>query len=106
MGETSNSCFFLMHLQTDTQTELSNSRRPGHYLYVHVPFCEQKCTYCDFFTITDPDRSHPLASQWLELCARELELWMVAGDVDRAQPVQTIFFGGGTPSLLSPSAID
>jgi oxygen-independent coproporphyrinogen-3 oxidase len=74
------------------------------FIYVHVPFCEQKCAYCDFFTITDPDGKHPLARTWLDLCAREAELWLDAGDMDRTKPIKTIFFGGGTPSLLEPVA--
>jgi oxygen-independent coproporphyrinogen-3 oxidase len=69
-----------------------------------VPFCEQKCSYCDFFTITDPQRTHPLASRWLELCSQELQLWREAGDVQNA-PIETVYFGGGTPSLLEAGAI-
>ncbi|MGI8908511.1 MAG: radical SAM family heme chaperone HemW [Candidatus Sumerlaeaceae bacterium] len=79
---------------------------PGHFIYVHVPFCKQKCSYCDFFTITDPSGMHPLAPVWLELCAREADLWVKAGDMDLARPVQTVFFGGGTPSLLEPKSIE
>lgn len=69
-------------------------------LYVHVPFCEQKCAYCDFFTITDPDKNHPLYAAWLDICFRELILWRDAGHFDSRRTIQSIFFGGGTPSLL------
>lgn len=72
-------------------------------IYVHVPFCEQKCAYCDFFTITDPDRKHPLAADWLGLCFQEAELLAAAGDLPPDRPVQSIFFGGGTPSLVDPA---
>lgn len=76
---------------------------PGFAVYVHVPFCEQKCTYCDFFTVTDPD--HPLAARWMELAARELELWAEAGDIAPGGPVHSVFLGGGTPSLLPPASV-
>lgn len=74
-------------------------------IYVHVPFCEQKCAYCDFFTVTDPDRAHPLYESWLQLCARELQLWRQQYPQQLAgRQIGSIFFGGGTPSLLRPTA--
>jgi oxygen-independent coproporphyrinogen-3 oxidase len=72
------------------------------FIYIHVPFCEQKCAYCDFYTITDPEGAHSLTRQWLQLVAGEMTLWTDAGDLDRAAPIRTIFFGGGTPSLTDP----
>ena len=61
-------------------------------LYVHVPFCAQKCEYCAFYSEAS---SGELINRYVAALVRELE--MVAGDL---QP-QTIFFGGGTPSLLN-----
>ena len=61
-------------------------------LYVHVPFCAQKCEYCAFYSEAS---SGELINRYVAGLARELEL--VAGDL---RP-QTIFFGGGTPSLLN-----
>lgn len=61
-------------------------------LYVHVPFCAQKCSYCAFFS--EPS-SGELINRYVEALVRELEL--LAGDL---KP-QTVFFGGGTPSLLN-----
>src|SRR5204862_4004469 len=61
-------------------------------LYVHVPFCAQKCTYCAFFSEAS---SGPLIERYVHALVRELEL--VADDL---KP-RTIFFGGGTPSLLN-----
>lgn len=72
----------------------------GRAVYVHVPFCEQKCAYCDFFTITDPERRHPLFHDWLNLCLREMELWVEKAGLEADVPIATVFFGGGTPSLL------
>lgn len=75
----------------------------GLGLYVHVPFCEQQCAYCDFFTLTDPRREHPLFDSWLELCASELALWLENHPALRGRTVTSVFFGGGTPSLLPAS---
>ena len=61
-------------------------------LYIHVPFCAQKCAYCAFYS--EPS-SGDLISRYVAALVRELEL--VAGDL---RP-QTVFFGGGTPSLLN-----
>jgi len=61
-------------------------------LYVHVPFCAQKCAYCAFFSEAS---SGELINRYTDALVRELEL--VAGDL---KP-RTIFFGGGTPSILN-----
>lgn len=73
-------------------------------VYVHVPFCEQKCAYCDFFTLTDPGRQHPLFDSWLDICAEEFDLWLRRFPHLSDRPVTSVFFGGGTPSLLPPQA--
>jgi oxygen-independent coproporphyrinogen-3 oxidase len=73
-------------------------------VYVHVPFCEQKCAYCDFFTLTDPRREHPLFDEWLDICAAEFALWERDFPELAGQPVASVFFGGGTPSLLPAAA--
>ena len=61
-------------------------------LYVHVPFCAQKCSYCAFYSEAS---SGELINRYVAALGRELE--MVADDL---KP-RTIFFGGGTPSLLN-----
>jgi oxygen-independent coproporphyrinogen III oxidase len=61
-------------------------------LYVHVPFCAQKCEYCAFFSEAS---SGELINRYVQALQREFE--MVAGDL---RP-RTVFFGGGTPSLLN-----
>jgi oxygen-independent coproporphyrinogen-3 oxidase len=70
-------------------------------LYVHVPWCVRKCPYCDFnsHALRDPV---PEAA-YLDALARDLEaalpeVW--------GRPLETVFIGGGTPSLLAPEAID
>lgn len=70
-------------------------------LYVHIPFCYHKCPYCDFNTYavsSIPEREY-LAGLLAELEFRTtLPEW-------RGKAIQTIYFGGGTPSLFSPSSI-
>jgi oxygen-independent coproporphyrinogen-3 oxidase len=80
-------------------------------LYVHVPFCEVRCGYCDFNTYTATDLGGPPGtpvvpgasrSTYADAAVAEIALARRAlGDVD--VPVQTVFFGGGTPTLLPPS---
>ncbi len=68
-------------------------------LYVHIPFCETKCPYCDFNTYAGIEHLIP---DYLEALAEELRLWAAA----LGSPcIQSIFFGGGTPSLLSACAM-
>ena len=63
-------------------------------LYVHVPFCETKCPYCDFNTY---EGIEPLMAGYAEALQREIHLW---GDLTGRASVGTVFFGGGTPSYL------
>ena len=69
-------------------------------LYVHVPFCFHKCHYCDFYSIThqSPERMN----HFVALLLREAEIW-TRGPVT-LRP-RTIFFGGGTPTLLPIDAM-
>lgn len=64
-------------------------------VYVHVPFCASRCDYCDFATWTD--RSTALMADYVDACVAD-----VTRRYDRAglPPATSVFFGGGTPSLL------
>jgi putative oxygen-independent coproporphyrinogen III oxidase len=77
------------------------SELPELSLYIHLPWCLRKCPYCDFNSHEQRDALPE--SAYIEALMRDLESWlpMVWG-----RPVVTIFFGGGTPSLFSPDAID
>ncbi len=67
--------------------------------YIQVPFCQSKCTYCNFHTgAVAPDRYQPYA----EAVCREIAESAPAG----APVVDTVYVGGGTPSLLDPSALE
>jgi oxygen-independent coproporphyrinogen-3 oxidase len=64
-------------------------------LYLHIPFCSQRCTYCDFYFVTT-QKAH---SGFVEAMCRELE---IRGSTYGAmEPVETLYFGGGTPSQLA-----
>ncbi len=75
-------------------------------LYLHIPFCEHKCIYCDFYSITPNDRpaeGRAFVKRFLAALDREIDLR--ASEEHFAQRIETIFFGGGTPSLLQPKEI-
>ena len=63
-------------------------------LYLHVPFCSLKCSYCDFNSYAKLD---DLVPDFVDALCTELALW---APIVRGRPVETVFFGGGTPSLL------
>ena len=62
-------------------------------LYIHIPFCRQACHYCDFHFSTTLKRK----PQMVKALCKELELRRV----EASTPLQTIYFGGGTPSVLT-----
>ncbi|MDP9195745.1 MAG: radical SAM family heme chaperone HemW [Pseudomonadota bacterium] len=68
-------------------------------IYVHWPFCKAKCPYCDFNSHVREKVDH---SRWRDALVRELLYWQ-AQTADRT--VGTIFFGGGTPSLMEPETV-
>lgn len=67
-----------------------------HSVYLHIPFCQQRCNYCDFNTYAGLENLIPAYIQ-----ALQHEIKYVAATLNaKKMPVQTLFFGGGTPSLL------
>lgn len=72
---------------------------PALSLYVHIPFCERKCPYCDFNTYAGLQRLYTPLTQALVL---EIE---AAGRARQRPEVQTIFLGGGTPTVLAPELL-
>ena len=66
----------------------------GIALYVHIPFCKTKCPYCDFNTYQGIE---PLMAPYTDALAREIRLW---GMTLEHPKINTIFFGGGTPSYI------
>ena len=68
-------------------------------IYIHIPFCKTRCNYCDFFKSTNVS----LTGQFLKELSRELKKRKNFFEGD--EKVDTIYFGGGTPSLLTPAGI-
>ncbi len=68
-------------------------------VYVHVPFCRERCDYCAFATYTDRDH---LMDRYADACVSELRWWAREGGL---APATSVFFGGGTPSRLRPDTL-
>src|SRR2546425_4645400 len=69
-------------------------------VYIHVPFCRSRCSYCDFATGMFESE---IAERYVQALVREIERW---SEVTPPAEVDTIYFGGGTPSLLSLGQIE
>ncbi len=74
------------------------SHKPG--LYIHIPFCEKKCGYCDFYSVTDR------SSRSAFLQALNTEFTLVRKMLTPQEPFDTVYFGGGTPSLLTATEVE
>jgi putative oxygen-independent coproporphyrinogen III oxidase len=72
----------------------------GFGIYVHWPYCAQKCPYCDFNSHV---RERFSETRWSDAILRELDF--VAGMQPERPAVESVFFGGGTPSLMSGRAV-
>ena len=74
---------------------------PGFGIYIHWPFCEAKCPYCDF----NSHVRHEGVTQadYVEAYKREIAYF---GGLTKGKKVTSIFFGGGTPSLMNPETLD
>jgi oxygen-independent coproporphyrinogen-3 oxidase len=66
-------------------------------IYIHIPFCSSRCSYCDFATGLFQQE---LAERYVRALVEDIRLSRYSGDI-----VDTIYFGGGTPSLLAPSQL-
>jgi oxygen-independent coproporphyrinogen-3 oxidase len=79
-------------------------------VYVHVPFCRTRCGYCDFNTYTAAElgarggHNHASQATYPDLVAQEVDLAAKVLPASGA-PVSTVFFGGGTPTLLAPGQL-
>jgi oxygen-independent coproporphyrinogen-3 oxidase len=69
-------------------------------IYLHIPFCKTKCIYCDFYSVTKKDDSIP---HFIKCIIKEIEL---NKNKILDHQFDTIFFGGGTPSVLTPKQLE
>ena len=67
-------------------------------LYVHIPFCKQKCMYCDFPAYQNLQDYY---ETYVYALVQEVDLWISEHPESKERPIDTIYFGGGTPTELS-----
>lgn len=67
-------------------------------IYIHIPFCVKKCAYCDFLSFAADEK---MKRAYIGMLLQEIEAWQDRGD----ESISTVFFGGGTPSVLPAEAI-
>ena len=72
------------------KTENGKIEKNVDALYLHIPFCEKKCEYCDFCTFINMSREY---EKYTEALVKELKMYP-------EYEYDTVYFGGGTPSLL------
>ncbi|MTI87758.1 MAG: radical SAM family heme chaperone HemW [Balneolaceae bacterium] len=68
-------------------------------LYLHIPFCKQACSYCDFYFVTSQQYKQPFVDELIKEIRSRKDTRFAA------EKVRTIYFGGGTPSLLSAGQV-
>ena len=76
----------------------SAAKTPSLGLYVHIPFCPQHCPYCGFAVVTGKATAH---ERYVAAVCSELRTFS-----EPRQPIDTVFFGGGTPSSLAPAQLE
>ena len=92
----------------ETETSISPARilalgaAPVQSLYIHVPFCRAKCQYCDFYSVASCN-SDAILNDFVEAMLREAQWW--SAYLKPQSPISTVFFGGGTPTVLPPDAM-
>jgi oxygen-independent coproporphyrinogen III oxidase len=69
-------------------------------IYIHVPFCRQACSYCDFYFVT----RLALIPDYVDALIRDIRSW--TGSRWTRTPIKTLYFGGGTPSTLDPRQLE
>lgn len=74
-------------------------------VYVHWPFCARKCPYCDFYTFGREHRNFERQTSYHRALLEEIRRTTAIGERHRDR-IDTIYFGGGTPSLIEPAALN
>jgi oxygen-independent coproporphyrinogen-3 oxidase len=82
---------------------MPDTPKPAQSLYFHFPFCETKCHYCDFYSLGREKTKSSDPDLFEQALIREIDLRGAEGSL--ALPVETIFFGGGTPSMTPPESM-
>ena len=69
-------------------------------IYIHIPFCRQACSYCDFYFVTRNNHQQEFVNALVD------EIHMKKSTRYSRERIQTVYFGGGTPSLLTPAQLE
>ncbi len=82
----------------------SEKKRLG--IYIHIPFCLSKCRYCDFYSTSSHDVS--MLDEYVSALCRDIRGYEFPDGSDKLEylPADTVYFGGGTPTLLNPDAFN
>src|SRR4030066_378935 len=70
-------------------------------IYLHIPFCARKCSYCDFYSVA---ASSPPMTEFRGLLTREMDMVRNRFPEDAAATADTVYFGGGTPTVFPLAA--
>lgn len=101
MTTTNNGVIELTKHREDYLAEHAASELKSLGLYLHIPFCVRKCNYCDF--VSFPGQTPDVIDAYLDRLCEDIE---AAGNrIGKGYHIDTIFIGGGTPSLLSPEQL-
>nr|XP_043606217.1 heme chaperone HemW [Erigeron canadensis] len=98
-----------MNTLTVENLETPTYMLPPASVYVHLPFCRKRCHYCDFPILalgsasTETANDDPRILNYVNLLIREIEA--TQAHFDQHPPLETVFFGGGTPSLVPPRLV-
>lgn len=95
----------------DTYTTISLSQTFPTSAYIHLPFCRKRCHYCDFPIValgsssssTETNEEDPRMINYIKLLCREITATKL--ETKANPPLETVFFGGGTPSLVPPRLV-
>ncbi|MEI6090790.1 MAG: radical SAM family heme chaperone HemW [bacterium] len=68
-------------------------------IYIHIPFCKKKCSYCDFYSVADPT----LMDTYIDALCKEIDLFRKH---NAPKEIDTVYIGGGTPSLLKHNHLE
>ncbi|GAQ80361.1 oxygen-independent coproporphyrinogen III oxidase [Klebsormidium nitens] len=101
--------------QSETDQRRTQQARPdvekASSAYIHIPFCKRRCHYCDFPIQVVGSRPENEAvaegmERYVDTVCQEIDVTRAAADPASFEPLRTVFFGGGTPSLLPPRLLD
>ena len=74
-------------------------------LYIHIPFCAHKCSYCNFYSVVNMN-SPDLYKKYLDALIKELEIRINDFKNNSDKDIETIYIGGGTPSIIGANMLE